>query len=177
MPRLTALSALRFRLLRRRPGVRMLRAGRQRGVLRSFIRPGFPFVQPRFQFVNLSQQSADNRLRFRRLTSNQCFRDFQRHALFVAEIRFHCQISFVKISFRGVNGYVQIGSPLAQDWDKSKGRVYDLLDRSNGKQWHLGGQIIDFFRKLDYFEEGIVNCEIVELSNFFRKIGMVQTLG
>jgi hypothetical protein len=98
MPRLTAPFALRFRLLRRRLGVWMLRAGRQRGVLRRF-------VEPRFQFFKLCQQRADYRLRLRRLTSYQFFRDFQRHALNVAEIRFCCQISFAKISFQGVNGY------------------------------------------------------------------------
>ena len=73
--RLAAASLLRLPLLPLRLGVRMLRAGRQRGVLRRLAFDLPSQVPIRLQLRNLRQQRADDRLRFRRLASNQFFRD------------------------------------------------------------------------------------------------------
>ena len=54
-------------------GVGVLRAGRQRRALGSF-------VEPHFQFGNLGQRQANYRLGLKRLSSDRCFRREWRHA-------------------------------------------------------------------------------------------------
>ncbi len=77
---------LRFPFPRGGPGVRMLRAGRRRRVLRrlAFHLPS-QLLKLRFQFRQSSQQRANHRLGFRRLTGDAFFREMQRHAIYVAE--------------------------------------------------------------------------------------------
>jgi hypothetical protein len=97
MALLTATLLARLVFLPRRLAVRVLRAGRQRGVLWRLVEPGF-------QLRNARQQKPDYRLGFRRLASKQFFRDLRRHALHVAENSFLGQISWLAPS-RSVNGY------------------------------------------------------------------------
>ena len=78
---LPAAFLLRLAFWRLRPGVWMLRAGRQRGILRRLALPlPLEFLDPRFQLGNLRQQQPDDRLGFRRLASDDFFRDYQSHA-------------------------------------------------------------------------------------------------
>ena len=80
MAGLPATFLLRFSFRRLRPGVRMLRAGRQRGVLRRLaFRLPFQLLDPRFQFRDFRQQRANDRLGFGRLASNDFFGNIQRH--------------------------------------------------------------------------------------------------
>ena len=73
---------LRFTFRRLGPGVRMLRAGRQRRVLGRFaFLPPFQFLDPRLQFGNFLQQRKNNRLCFWRLANNDFFGNIQRHDL------------------------------------------------------------------------------------------------
>ncbi len=72
-----------FRLPSRwlRPGVRVLRAGWQRGVLRRLaLRLPFQLLDPCFQLGNLRQQQADDGLGFRRLAGDDFFGDYRFHA-------------------------------------------------------------------------------------------------
>ena len=64
----------------------MLRAGRQRGVLRraAFQQPS-QFLQFRFHRRQLGHQRPNDGLCLKRLTSNLIFRERQRHALGVTE--------------------------------------------------------------------------------------------
>jgi len=78
---LAATLLLRLVFRRLRPSVWMLRARRQRGVLRrlAFHLP-LEFLDLRLQLGNLRQQQADDGLGFRRLASDAFFRDSKRHA-------------------------------------------------------------------------------------------------
>ena len=85
---LPATFLLRLASGRLRPGVGMLRTGRQRGVLRrlAFDLP-LQLLDPSFQLGNLSllrfnprQQQADDGLGFRRLPRDHFFRDYRFHA-------------------------------------------------------------------------------------------------
>jgi hypothetical protein len=87
MARLSAAIAFRFWLGGRRLGVRMLRARRQRGILRRPIQPGLEFRHSLLKRRDMSQQRENDRLRLRRLPSNHFLRDFQRHAPVVAQIQ------------------------------------------------------------------------------------------
>ena len=89
MPWLAATFLLRFRRGLHRLGMRMLRARGQRGILRSLVEPGL-------QVRDLRQQYTDDRLGLRRLPSNQIVREFQRHALGVADFALLEQTNFPK---------------------------------------------------------------------------------
>jgi hypothetical protein len=93
--RLPAAPLLRLRFGPGGLGVRMLRARRQRGVLRRAI-------HARLQLCYLGQQQANNRLCLRQLPRDQFFRDFQRHAQGVANFRRYAKTRF---SLRPVNDY------------------------------------------------------------------------
>ena len=94
---LPAAFLLRFAFRRLRPGVRMLRAGRQRGVLRRLaFRLPFQRLDPRLQFRVVRQQRANDRLGFGRLASNDFFSDSRRHATVVAECRPPCPDQFIE---------------------------------------------------------------------------------
>jgi len=75
--------------------VGMHRAGRQRGVLGRFS-PAFQLLDPCLQSGNLCQQQADDGLGFRRLASDDFFRNSQRHATVVAEHSPPCPDHFSK---------------------------------------------------------------------------------
>jgi hypothetical protein len=90
---------------RLRPGVRMLRTGRQRRVLRRLL-PSLKLLNPRFQLGNLRQQQADDGLGFRRLAGNDFFRDSKLHVPRVAEIALRVRITSSRKRLHGVNGYV-----------------------------------------------------------------------
>lgn len=94
----------RFAFLRLRSGVRMLRTGRQRGVLWVQAQPRFKFRNPRFQLGDLRQQ-ADDGLGFRRLAGDDFLRNFKRHATGVAENAPRVQIKLSRFRPQGVNGY------------------------------------------------------------------------
>jgi hypothetical protein len=65
----------------------MLRARRQRGVLRRFVQSSFEFGNAAVLRSNMRQQHPNDGLRLRRLTCDQFIRDLiQRHAQDVAEI-------------------------------------------------------------------------------------------
>ena len=86
-----------FSLRRLRPGVRMLRAGRQRGVLRRLaLHLPLQRLDPRFQFRVVRQQRTNDGLGFRRLASNDFFTDSRRHATVVAECRPPCPGQFIE---------------------------------------------------------------------------------
>ena len=88
---------LRLAFRRLRPGVGMLRAGRQRGVLRRLaFRLPFQRLDPCFQFRNVRQQRANDRLGLGRLASNDFFSDSRRHTTVVAECRPPCPGQFVE---------------------------------------------------------------------------------
>src|SRR3990172_1843925 len=94
---LPATLLLRLAFGRLRPGVRMLRARRQRRVLRRLTLPlPFQLLDPRPQLDNLRQQRPNNRLGFRRLAGNDFFRDYQRHAIVVTEHRPPCPDQFTE---------------------------------------------------------------------------------
>jgi len=95
MPRLSAPFLLRPTLRGRGFRVGMHRAGRQRGVLGRFS-PAFQLLDPCLQSGNLCQQQADDGLGFRRLASDDFFRNSQRHATVVAEHRPPCPDHFSK---------------------------------------------------------------------------------
>ena len=101
---LSAAFLLGFSFRQLRFGVRMPAAGRQGGVLRRFSPTLQPF-DPRFQFGDLGQQQPDDGLCLRRLPRNDFFRDFQRHALGVAEISIPVQVNLHENCSQGVNGY------------------------------------------------------------------------
>jgi hypothetical protein len=66
----------------------MLRAGRQRGVLRRLpLSLPFQDFDPRPQLGNLCQQRPNDYLSLWRLAGNDFFRDYQRHVTVVAEHR------------------------------------------------------------------------------------------
>ena len=88
MAQLAAAPLLRLPLLPPGLGVRMLRARRERGVLRRLtfdLPPQFPKLG--FHLRHLGHQRLNNRLGLRRLTRNQFFRDDQCHAIVVARTR------------------------------------------------------------------------------------------
>jgi hypothetical protein len=94
---LPATFLLRLAPGRLRPGVWMLRAGRQRGVLgRLPFRLLFQLLDPRFQFRVVRQQRANDSLGFGWLTSNAFFSNSRRHATVVAECRPPCPGQFIK---------------------------------------------------------------------------------
>ncbi len=74
MTRLTAAIAFRLRLGRGRFGVRMLRGGRQRGILRRLAQPVLKFSHALLQRGNMRQQRANDRPRLRRLPCNHLLR-------------------------------------------------------------------------------------------------------
>lgn len=87
--------------------MRMLRAGRQRGIPWRLAQPRFEFRDSCRELRNLPQQHTNYRLRLRRLPRNQLLRDLQlgRHAPGVAEISLRAKTSF---SHQGVNGYLGV---------------------------------------------------------------------
>ena len=81
MARLPTASLLRLLPLPHGLSVRMLRARRQRRVLRGFARSLTPQeLQLCLRLCQSRQQRTNDRLRFRRLSGNQFFRDNQVHA-------------------------------------------------------------------------------------------------
>ena len=77
--------------------MRMLHAGRQRGVLRRLaLSLPFQFLNPRPQLGIFHQQHTDDGLGFRRLASDAFFRDYQRHATVVAHKRRSSPDQFAK---------------------------------------------------------------------------------
>ena len=75
MAGLAAAIALRLGLVGRRLRVRMLRARRQRRILRRLAESGLQFSHPCRQCSDLSHLRTNNRLRLRRLPSNQFLRN------------------------------------------------------------------------------------------------------
>ena len=65
-------------------------------------------IQPRFKFLDLSQHNTDNRLSFRRLSSNQFIRDLKRHSRVVAHQRAQGQVSLIHFYDQALNGYVEM---------------------------------------------------------------------
>ena len=99
MSRLGALFAFGFCLLLGRTlRVRMFRRWWLRRIARRLI-------QSSFKFLDLSQQNADNDLRFRRLPSNQICRDLKRHSRVVADLANQDHGSSLISSTQAVNGY------------------------------------------------------------------------
>ena len=111
--RLTAAFPLGLLFSRPRSGMGMLAAGRQRGVLRRFsLHPPLQLLDPRpqlgilrLQGGNFRQQRTDDGPCFRRLSSNDFFGNFQRHANGVAENGLRVQINLSIFCPQGVNGY------------------------------------------------------------------------
>jgi hypothetical protein len=95
MARLTTPFPFRLGLAGRRFGVRMLGAGWKRRVLGRLSQTCFEFGHSLGERRYLRQQCPNNRLRFRRLSSNQLLSYFQRHAQDVAEIAFCAKSSFL----------------------------------------------------------------------------------
>jgi DNA helicase HerA-like ATPase len=94
---LPAASLLGFSFRRLRPSVRMSRTGRQRRILRRLaLRLPFQRLDPRLQFHVVCQKRANDRLGFRRLTSNDLFSDSRRHATVVAKRRPPCPDQFME---------------------------------------------------------------------------------
>ena len=106
MAGLPATFLLGFSFRRLRPGMRMLRAGRQRGVLRrpSFCLP-FQRLDPHFQFRVVRQQRANDGLGFGRLASNDFFSNPGGMPLLLPNAAFRVQVSLSKIVSQGVNDY------------------------------------------------------------------------
>ena len=85
----------------------MFRRRRLRQIPRRLTQPSFQGFDPLFQLSILLNQQANNRLSFRRLSSNQIFRDFQRHPRVVANTRNQRQVNSTGISIQPVNGYAR----------------------------------------------------------------------
>ena len=81
-----------------RLGVGMFGTRRGRGI-------AWRLVEAVLQFLNLGEQRTDDGLRFRRLASDQFFRDLQRHALHVGEKQTCGQTDSQKTSSRAVADY------------------------------------------------------------------------
>jgi hypothetical protein len=94
MARLTASFPFRLGLRGWRFGVRMLRTRRERRILGGPSETCFELGHALGERRHLRQQCPNNRLRFRRLSSNQFLSYFQRHAQDVAEIAFCAKSSF-----------------------------------------------------------------------------------
>ena len=109
---------------RRGLGMRMLRTGRKRRILRRLAEPRFQFLDARFELGdplillgNPSQQQTNDRLCLRRLPGNGVFRDqwLPRHAGDVADFLGCAKAISAIQSLRVVNGYVLGGEKMEEN--------------------------------------------------------------